>query len=89
MARIFILLYNLCNLSDASYYLLIERLTIKCCACRRTKRTINDISEERLANLVTKVNAVFEHLAPLPAEHLSHPVIVSEAESGAAARDNG
>ena len=70
-------------------YLLIERLTIKCCACRRTKRTINDISEERLANLVTKVNAVFEHLAPLPAEHLSHPVIVSEAESGAAARDNG
>jgi len=50
----------------------------------RTKRTINDISEERLANLVSKVNAVFKHLAPLPAEHLSHPEIPTE--SGAAAR---
>jgi len=52
----------------------------------RTKRTINDISEERLANLVSKVNAVFKHLAALPAEHLSHPVVPNEAESGAAAR---
>ena len=62
-------------------------MTIKYCAYRRTKRTINDISEERLANLVSKVNAVFKHLAALPAEHLSHPVVPNEAESGAAARD--
>ena len=55
-------------------------------ACRRTNRTINDISKERLAHLVSKVNSIFEHLAPIPSEHLSHPLIPSETESGTAAR---
>lgn len=52
----------------------------------RTNRTINDISKERLAHLVSKVNSIFEHLAPIPSEHLSHPLIPSETESGTAAR---
>ena len=34
-----------------------------------------------------RVNAVFEQLAPLPAEHLAHPAVrEDEAEVGAAAR---
>lgn len=52
-----------------------------------TARTINDIPDECLAALVKRVNAVFEQLAPLPAEHLAHPAVrEDEAEVGAAAR---
>ena len=56
-------------------------------ACSRTNRTINDISKERLSHLVSKVNSIFELLAPTQDEHLSHPLIPSETESGTAARD--